>query len=65
MTLREHIDQLQNFAKENPDCLEMTVITSKDDEGNGYNEIRFSPSKGSFDGDDFNQEGEPNAVCVN
>ena len=38
MKLKEFIEGLQKFAKENPDTLEMDVVTSKDDEGNGYNE---------------------------
>lgn len=67
MTLKEYIKSLQDFAEKNPDCLEMTVITSKDDEGNGFNKIHYGPAKGEFDENskDFDTDGNPNAVCVN
>ena len=75
MTLREYIDGLKKFAEENPDTLEMQVVTSKDDEGNGYNPVYYSPSKGIFEDRDFTSaeqyknserdENETNAVCVN
>ena len=75
MTLREYIDGLKKFAEENPDTLEMQVVTSKDDEGNGYNPVYYSPSKGIFENRDFisaehyedceRDENETNAVCVN
>lgn len=75
MTLRRYIDFLKDFAKENPDALEMTVVCSDDDEGNSYREVTYAPSMGVFDGEsDFvaiDEEepdpdaGEPNAVCIN
>lgn len=53
----------------------MQVITSKDDEGNGFNLIRYLPSKGIYEGtefisfeqyDDFKRNNhETNAVCIN
>jgi hypothetical protein len=64
-TLEEYIKGLQAFAKDNPECLKMKVVTSKDPEGNGYHSVYYSPCKGEFDGYDFDQEGEANAVCVN
>ena len=75
MKLREYIENLREFVKENPEALDMDVITSKDDEGNGYNHIYYSPTKGHFDGDDFIPAGdleeygkdknEVNSVCLN
>lgn len=75
MTLREYIENLNEFVKNNPETLEMQVITSKDDEGNGYNLVYYEPSKGIFEDGDFTSfdqyddrerdEDETNAVCVN
>lgn len=75
MTLKEYFEQLQEFIKENPDALELEVVTSIDDEGNGFNRVYYGPSKGNYDGDsftsvdsfeDYNMDGEDvNAVCLN
>lgn len=73
MTLKEYFELLQEFIKEHPEALEYEVISSKDDEGNGYNRIYYSPTLGSFNGDDFSTELEDleegnlpiNAVCIN
>jgi len=66
MTLKDYIDELNKFAAENPELLDKEVITSRDDEGNGYNQVYYSPSKGNFDGHDFDSASdEVNAVCVN
>ena len=52
MNLKEYIEQLQEFAKENPRALEFDVWYAKDDEGNGYQEVYFSPSLKVYDIDD-------------
>lgn len=75
MTLKEYIEELKKFAEENPETLEMQVITSGDDEGNEYNSVCYTPSKGIFEDGDFipeeeyedydREETETNAVCVN
>ena len=44
MNLKEYIEQLQEFAKENQQALDLDVWYAKDDEGNGYQEVYFSPS---------------------
>lgn len=76
MTLKKFIENLNSFVKENPETLDMIVITSKDDEGNGFRAVYFTPSKGIFEnGDEFissdNYEdeerdaSETNAVLLN
>jgi hypothetical protein len=75
MTLKEYFEGLQKFITENPDALEFQVITSKDDEGNGYNPVYYEPSKGHYDGDDYishsqfeewgRDDSDLNCVCVN
>jgi len=52
MILKEFIDNLNEFVEENPKALNMQVVTSKDDEGNGYNQICDTPSVGNFDEDE-------------
>jgi hypothetical protein len=73
--LKEFIENLNEFVKENPETLEMQVITSKDDEGNGYNLVYYKPSKGIYEDrefipseayEDYNRnDTETNAICVN
>jgi hypothetical protein len=75
MTLKEFIKNLNEFVKENPETLDMQVITSKDDEGNGFNLVHYTPSKGIYKDrefisseqyEDYERDGsETNAVCVN
>lgn len=75
MTLKEYIEQLQKFAETNPETLDMDVIYSRDDEGNGFQQIHYSPSKGLYEDSEFisveqledynREENDVNAVCVN
>lgn len=75
MTLREYIEGLQDFVKENPNALELEVISCIDNEGNGYNEVYYGPSLGHFDDNEFipysqfeewgREDSDINAVCVN
>jgi hypothetical protein len=75
MTLKEYIENLNQFVKENPQTLDMQVIASKDDEGNDYSAVYFTPSKGIYDGysfissevyEDFQRDSsQTNAVCIN
>ena len=75
MTLQEFINNLYEFVKENPEALDMQVITSIDDEGNGYNLIHYTPTKGIYEDrefiqstqyEDYERDGnETNAVCIN
>ena len=75
MKFKEYLDNLNKYAKENPDSLNYDVITSVDDEGNGYNLVHYSPSKGIFedrefiseDGlEDYNRDKvDLNSICVN
>ena len=73
MTLREYLNELQEFAETFPECLDMDVIYSRDDEGNGYQKVYYGPNKGVFEEfisaeqlEDWNREPEDiNAVCIN
>ena len=69
MKLREFIKNLQLIAEESAETLDFDVVCSRDDEGNGFNGVYFTPTIGTYDGEhngEFDsQEGTPNAVCVN
>ena len=78
MNLKVYVANLQQVLKANPKYGDLTVITSIDSEGNGFNEVYFDPSVGQFEDRDFIGEsefeeynedfGEPckvNAICVN
>lgn len=73
MTLKEYIQGLQEFVEENPEAADFKVVSAIDEEGNGFNEVKFGPTLGYFDdsyggfthADEEELEEEPNAVCIN
>ena len=81
MTLKEYIEKLNKLATDNPEALELPVIYSKDDEGNGFQELTWDPSIGvaqdveeyfiesfySMGSEDLEdlEDPTPNAVCIN
>lgn len=74
MKLKEYIKSLQKLVKENPDAANYLVVYAKDDEGNGFEELNFTPSIGEYgDGDFISEESDEewvqghgrNAVCIN
>jgi len=70
-TLRQYIKDLQEFAKDYPETLDLKVVYSHDDGGNAYQEINtsnggFAISKGYHEDRDFTYYGESsNAVLIN
>jgi hypothetical protein len=68
MKLKEYVDHLNKLVKDNPKALDFEVIAAIDDEGNGYNRVVFHPTLGSWDGDDFETDIQPeefNSICIN
>ena len=66
MNLRQYIGFLNELATENPEALDMPVVTSIDDEGNGFNDVNYKPALGEFAAGEFDAESDsPNAVCLN
>lgn len=66
MKFKEYIRNLNKLLAERPEVADFDVVTSKDDEGNGYSLVHYEPSVGNLDEDgDFTPETELNAVCVN
>ena len=44
MKLKDYISGLNKLVEEHPEAAEMEAIYSRDDEGNGYQKIHFSPA---------------------
>jgi hypothetical protein len=75
MILKEYLKALNGLIKNCPAVLNYEIITSKDDEGNGFNKVAFEPSIGVFNdgefysGDTLDEMGfkfdDTNAVCLN
>lgn len=66
MTLLEFKTNLNDFIKENPNSLNLQVITSKDGAGNSFFPVHYSPSKGIFKGDQFNESNiKADSICIN
>ena len=67
MKLNEYVANLNKLLKDNPDIGELEIVTSIDDESNGYNEVSYFPSIGYYDKaeDRFTTGGRINSVCVN
>ncbi len=75
MTLEEFVTNLNEFISVHPEALEFEVLSSIDDEGNGYTRIIFPPSVGFFEDNEFIPEAnfkewdisgtQCNSVCIN
>lgn len=66
MKLKEYLEKLNKMAEETPMLLQLDVITSKDDEGNGYNQVYCDPFVGWFEDGEFDDEDHGiNSICVN
>tara|TARA_B100001123_G_C15305108_1_gene1022391 strand:- start:1354 stop:1572 length:219 start_codon:yes stop_codon:yes gene_type:complete len=72
MTLAEYVTNLRKFIAQNkdkhPDILKMKVIYCVDDEGNGFDTVKFTPTIGELKDNMLftdKEESEPNVVCIN
>ena len=80
MKFAEYLRNLNELAKTNPNTLEMEVVSSIDDEGNGYNSVYYGPGLGIFDEEEREfysitdkewldeigkTEDDANAICIN
>ena len=70
-TFREYIEECNKLLSENPKCGDFPAIYAKDSEGNGYDQVSFSPSlaeakKNRYSYDIVSQdEDKANAVIIN
>jgi len=74
MKFKDYVANLNKLLDARPETAEMSVVTSIDDEGNGFNTVHYHPTVGSLEdggdftserSDDFTPEQPLNAVCVN
>jgi len=67
MNFKEYIDTLIEFSEEHPESLELEVIYSKDDEGNGHDTVKYTPTIGCYSDNEFDDTEKVlvNAICVN
>lgn len=68
MTLKEFFESLKELYSQHPELHDKQIVYAKDDEGNGFSKVLYTPSFGQYDGEDFNvsdDENEINAVCIN
>jgi len=67
MKLREFTDNLIELMTARPETKNFDVVSAKDDEGNGFSLVSYTPTVGSFDreGKEFQDEEKSNAVCIN
>lgn len=66
-TLKEIVNDLSNLLEASPELADLPVVTSIDDEGNGFNKVYFTPSAGVFEENSFTSDKsmKPNTVCLN
>ena len=67
MKFSKFVANLNKLLEDMPESGDFDVVTSKDDEGNGFNLVHYEAQIGSYDADDkeFKEYQKPNAVCVN
>ena len=71
MKFKDYVKNLNELLEQRPETAEFTVVTARDDEGNGYNQVYYTPSVGIHTDDDFETEDVDedqdavNAICVN
>lgn len=65
-TLREYMEELKELAEAHPEALDYPVVYSRDDEGNGFQHVHYSPDVGHFEDGEFDKDEDPkNAVVIN
>jgi len=71
MKLKKYVKELQEILKDYPDVY---IVYARDDEGNGFQEVYFTPTLGWWDkvdkeftglDEDLERTDNVNAVCVN
>jgi len=51
LKLKEYVDNLVKILENNPEYGELDVVYSKDDEGNGFQKVSYTPAVGNHDGE--------------
>lgn len=48
MLFKDYLNAMNELAKNSPETLEMPCVYARDDEGNGYQGVGYTPSVGTF-----------------
>ena len=67
MKLKDFAKNINELLESRPEAAEYLVVSSKDDEGNGFNLVTYTPCIGKYEVEDvdFNEEIKANSVCIN
>lgn len=76
MKLKEYIEKLNELTQLHPEASEFECVYSRDDEGNGFEIVHYSPGLGFYEDMEFHSNPEEyreeygdnfifNAVCIN
>lgn len=71
MKFKEYVENLKKILEEHPETADMDVVYSRDDEGNGFNRVHYTPTVGYYDQSDGDfseteeEDGDANAICIN
>ena len=66
MKLKDYIAGLVQYAEKNPEAMELEVVYSQDDEGNGHSRVYHTGAIGRYENGEFETDAMyNNAVCIN
>ena len=65
MKFKEYVSQLKKFLKNNPEAADYDVVYVSDSEGNSFHLVHYEPTIGYHEGNEFDDDSQPNAVCIN
>ena len=70
MKLKVFLENINKLVKADPSILQLDVVSSRDDEGNGFNPIYYTPSTGEYLAEDKEftadvSKERTNSVCIN
>ncbi len=71
MKLKDYLNHLNGLVEQNKELLELDVVYSVDDEGNGFDKVKYFPCIGTYESGSFitfredSHKGDLNAICIN
>jgi len=68
MNLADFLENINKIVEKDPEVLKLDVIYSKDDEGNQFNYIVFTPTICVYNQENKTMDdtpNNPNAICIN
>lgn len=66
MKFKDYLKKITKLADDHPELMDSQVVYSRDEEGNHFSPVYYSPSVGLFDDGEYTSGSETlNAVCIN